>query len=411
MKKQLLFLFSFLLIPGLVIAQDTEQKAKVTFGGYVRYEFIIDTYESVDTRDGEVYLYPLSESLDINGDDLNKNFTLNMLGLQARPKVSASGLKAFGADVSAVLEGDFLGISQNDARMLRLRHGFLNMKWQNTELLMGHYWHPMFVVECFPATVSMGAGVPFHILNRAPQARFTANLNSNISIMGAVLIHGYHKSVGPAESQRNSGLPDTQVQLKYNGSAVFASFTAGYKFLTPRLVTLGGVKTNETVGSFNLSANTKLSLDPITVKFEGIFGQNLSHFIMLGGYGAADPVAGPGSVDDYSYTNINTLSLWSDVSYNFDFMEASIFGGYSSNLGSNGDYYSLGYARGENIKYIFRISPRVMVKSGKVDFGLEYLITGAAYGTLNTAEAKYEIIDTQKPTINNRIIFAARYNF
>jgi len=405
------------LLPGILISQETEQKPSITLSGYVKYELIFDTYESVDTRDGEVYLYPLAENLDINGDDLNKNLSLNMLGLQARPTIKAIGPNAFGAKVSGVLEGDFLGISQNDTRMLRLRHGFLKLNWENSELLMGHTWHPMFLTECFPATVSMGAGVPFHVLNRAPQARFTANLGSSMSLMGALLIHGYHKSVGPGDAQRNSGLPDAQFQFKFKNDYVFSSFTAGYKFLTPRLETVGGVKTNETIGSFNLSANAKLSFDPITIKVEGIYGQNLTNFVMIGGYGAAEDPTLPAN-DDYEYTNINTMSVWSDISFNFDFIEAAIFAGYSSNLGAKDDFYSLtGYERGvdaatgKRLDYIFRLSPRVIIKSGKVDFGLEYLMTGAVYGTLDTVNPEYSFEDTDKPTINNRIIFAARYKF
>ncbi|MFC2096425.1 hypothetical protein ACFLQ3_01845 [Bacteroidota bacterium] len=411
MRKFLLLFLSVIFLPGILISQETEQKPSITLSGYVRYELIFDTYESVDTRDGEVYLYPLAEDLDINGDDLNSNMKLNMLGLQARPTIKATGPNAFGAKVSGVLEGDFLGVSQADSRMLRLRHGFLKLNWEKTELLMGHTWHPMFVTECFPATITMGAGVPFHVLNRAPQARFTAKLGSNMSLMGAMLIHGYHKSVGPGDAQRNSGLPDIQFQFKFKNDYIFSSFTAGYKFLTPRLETIDGVKTNETIGSFNIAANTKLSFDPVTIKVEGIYGQNLTHFVMIGGYGAAEDYTVAANYD-YEYTNINTMSVWSDVAFNTDFMEVAIFGGYSSNLGAKGDYYALaGYTRGGNIKNIFRISPRVVIKSGKVDFGLEYMITGATYGTLDTVDPEYSFEDTDSPTINSRVTFAARYKF
>jgi hypothetical protein len=407
MKKLLLLFLPVMFLPALLIAQETEQPS-VTLSGFVRYEMFFDTYASVDTRDGEVYLYPLRENLDINGDDINSNFKLNMLGLQARPTIKAVGPNAFGAKVTGVLEGDFLGVSQADSRMLRLRHGFLNLQWEKSALLMGHTWHPMFVPECFPATVSMGAGVPFHVLNRAPQVRYTANLGSSVSVMGALLVHGYHKSVGPGEAQRNSGLPDAQLQFKFKTKTVFASFTAGYKWLTPRLVTTGDVKTNETIGSYNLAANTKLSFGPVTFKLEGIYGQNLTHFVMIGGYGAAE---NPLVVDDYSYTNINTMSVWSDLAYNSKSLEVALFGGFSSNVNASDHYYSLGYARGENIKSIYRISPRVVIKSGQVDFGIEYLMTAAKYGVVDSGDARYRFTEVDKYTKNGRMIFSARYKF
>ena len=419
MKKLLqLFLGILILIPFLSFSQENEQKPKITLSGYVRYELILDTYESVDTRDGEVYLYPLPEKLDGKDVDLNKNINLNMLGLQTRPKITASGMTAFGADVVGVIEGDFLGTGQDFSRMLRLRHGFFSLNWTESELLMGHTWHPMFVTECFPATVSMGAGVPFHVLNRAPQIRYTAKFG-NASLMGALLIHGYHKSTGPAEAQRQSGLPDAQIQFKYKTEKFFTSITAGYKFLKPRLVTdTFKVSTDKTVGSYNVGANMKFSLNPITIKVEGIYGQNLTHFTMIGGYGAAQD---PTNVDDYSYSNINTVSVWSDISYSNSKIEAAIFAGYSSNLSASDDYYSLkvkeegvvvqSYTRSENIKSIYRISPRLIIKSGKVDFGIEYMLTGAVYGTLDTKGPKYKFEDTEDATINNRLIFSARYSF
>lgn len=407
MKKLLLLFLPVMFLPALLIAQETEQPS-VTLSGFVRYEMFFDTYESVATRDGEVYLYPLRENLDVNGDDLNNNFKLNMLGLQARPTIKAVGPNAFGAKVTGVLEGDFLGVSQADSRMLRLRHGFLNLQWEKSALLMGHTWHPMFVPECFPATVSMGAGVPFHVLNRAPQARYTVKLGSSMSVMGALLVHGYHKSVGPGDAQRNSGLPDAQFQFKFKSENVFASFTAGYKWLTPRLVTGDTIKTNETIGSYNLAVNTKLLFGPVTFKLEGIYGQNLTNYVMIGGYGAAE---NPLVVDDYSYTNINTMSVWSDLSYNSKSLEIAIFGGFSSNVNASDHYYSLGYARGENIKSIYRISPRVVIKSGKVDFGIEYLMTAAKYGVVDSGDARYRFTEVDKYTKNGRMIFSARYKF
>lgn len=408
MKKQLQLLFVVLfLIPLVALSQDNDQKPKVTVSGYVRYELILDTYESVDTRDGEVYLYPLRENLDLDDVDLNRNLNLNMLGLQARPKISATGMKAFGADVVGVIEGDFLGTGPDYSRMLRLRHGFLSLNWSKSQLLMGHTWHPMFVTECFPATVSMGAGVPFHVLNRAPQVRYTAKFG-NASLMGALLIHGYHKSKGPAEAQRQSGLPDAQLQLKYKTENVFASFTAGYKFLKPRLVTSDGYATDEMIGSYNTSANLKLSFSPVTFKIEGIYGQNLTNFVMLGGYGAAED---PAIVDDYSYSNINTMSIWSDISYTNSKVEVALFGGFSSNVNASDDYYSLNYTRGENIKSIFRISPRVVIKSGKLNFGIEYMTTGAKYGEVDFTDARYRFTETDKYTINNRLTFSAKYSF
>lgn len=408
MKKNLRLFFVIFLIPLIAISQEEEKKLNIGFSGYVGYEMYFDTYNSVQTRDGEIYLYPKAEDLDINGDDLNKNFQTQMLSLQSRARLTASGIEAFGAKASGVIEGDFLGTDQNYARMLRLRHAFIKMDWTKSQLIMGQTWHPMFVTDCFPSVFAFGAGLPFQPLNRAPQIRYTFIPNSHISFMGALISHGYHKSSGPADAQRNSGIPEIQFQFKFKNDNFLVGFTSGYKFLTPRLETNLGEKTNETIGSFNFQVFSKIVTSPIIVKLEGIYGQNLSHLVMIGGYGAnEDPVL----IDDYSYTNINTMSFWTEVQTNFKKVNGGIFFGYSSNLNASGDYYSLSYARGENIDYIFRVSPRVQFTSGKVTFTLEHMMTGAAYGTLDAVNAEYKFTDTESPTINHRILLGARYKF
>jgi hypothetical protein len=390
----------------IAYSQEPEQKPVVNITGYAAYEMFFDTYKSVDTRDGEVYLYPKKAVYDIYGDDINKKLQTEMLSINSRINITGSGVKAFGAIAKGVIEGDFLGTSQDYTRMFRLRHAFVQLNWSKTELLLGQYWHPMFVTACFPATYSFGAGVPFNILNRSPQFRLTYSPTSSIDLMGALLIHGDFKNIGPAEAQRNSGIPDMQFQLRYKKDKFIGGLTAGYKFLTPRLVTADTIKTNETVGSFNVQVFGKLSTRPVTIKLMGIYGQNLSHFTMIGGYGASqDPVV----VDDYGYTNLNTMSVWSEIHTNGEKFVVGIFGGYSANLGSYDKFYSLKYSRNEDIAHIFRLSPRVEFKSGKVSFVAEYMLAGAAYATEYTA--KHRPTDWDKPTINNRITIGAKYNF
>ncbi len=413
MRKLLLLFLSVIFLPGILISQETEQQHSLKFSGYIGYEMYFDTYNSATTRDGQVYLYPLAEDLDINGDDINQNFQSQMLSIQSRTRLTSSGLSAFGADVKGVIEGDFLGTAEAYTRLFRLRHAFIQLNWEKSELITGQTWHPMFVTGCYPSVFSFGAGAPFHPLSRVPQIRYTFKPTSNFDLMGAILYHGDFKSSGPAWAQQNSGLPDIQFQFRFHNDFIFTGFTAGYKFLTPRTETAAGIKTNETIGSYNLQAFAKFTTKPVTVKVEGIYGQNLSNYVMIGGYGAAEDPTDV-NFDDYSYTNINTISVWSEVVTNFKKFNAGIFAGYSSNLGAKDDYYSLttptlAYERGRDIDYIFRISPRVQYTSGKLTFILEHMMTGAAYGT--AFDSKHKATDTDSPTINHRILLGAKYSF
>ncbi len=409
--KRISFLFIVtLMFPLILVAQEETEKLSVGFSGYVGYNFFFDTYESASTRDGLVYLYPLAEDLDVNGDDLNKNFQAQMLSIESRARLTASGLSAFGAKSKAVIEGDFLGTGQDYTRMLRLRHAFAQLDWDKAQLLVGQTWHPMFVTGCFPGVFSFGAGAPFHALNRAPQIRYTFKPNSNLDFMGALLMHGDFKSVGPTDALQNSGVPDMQFQFRFHNDFIYTGFTAGYKILQPRTeVTATNTKTDEKIGSYNFQAFAKFTTSPLIVKIEGIYGENLSHLVMIGGYGASEDPSLIGN-EDYSYTNLRTLSLWSEVVTNFDAINAGIFFGYSQNMGASEDYYSLtGYSRGGNLHSIMRISPRVEYTSGKMTFVLEHTFTSATYGT--TFDSKGKADETADPTFNHRIQLGAKYSF
>ncbi len=402
--RKIYLLLAAIAFSGFVSAQ--ESNPQINFSGFVGYELFYDTYESVDSRDGEVYLYPLPANLDVNDNDLNKNSQIEMLSLSSRIRLGATGFKALGGDVSGMIETDFLGTGQPYTRMLRLRHAIIKVNWESGELLMGQYWHPMFVTSCFPSTIAFGAGVPFHPLNRAPQIRYTHNITGNLTALGALLVHGYHRSSGPADAQVNSGIPDMQMQVIFDNKSFLAGFTAGYKVLKPRIQTILNEKTDQTIGSFNLQAFTRLSLSSIEWKLEGVFGENLTNFVMIGGYGAAEnPIFEP----DYTYTNIRTMSVWTDFKTKLDAFNFGIFGGYAANLGAKEEYFSLGYGRGEDIANIFRVSPRVTYSTGEMRFAFEHMMTGATYGT--QFDDNQKATETADPTINHRFLVTVRLNF
>lgn len=383
----------------------------IDFGGYVRYEMFYDTYNSIDSRDGNIYLYPMRPSEDLNGEDINKTGQLEMLALQTRLSGSISGPEAFGAKTSGKIEVDFEGTSQSFSRLIRLRHAFVNLDWGNTELLLGQTWHPMFVASCFPRVLSFGAGLPFQPFSRSPQARLTRHVNDHVSIMLAGLIHGYNRSTGPYEAQRNSGLPDMQFQMKYSQNALHAGVTAGYKFLTPRLVTDLGYKTNETVGSYNFQAFLKIQTSSLIAKLQGVVGENLTNYTMIGGYGIE-----AGTTDlqgDYTYTNMNTMSVWTEVMTHKKKVNVGLFAGYTENLGFSDELDVSGGSgiigeRNADIAYLYRISPRVVFSSGSMDLGAELMYTGAAYGT--QFDEFYKAEESEESS-NLRLLISAKYVF
>ena len=406
MKKFLLYLIP-ILFSTMLFAQE-EEKITTKLSGYIRYEAIFETYESVTTRDGELILYPSKPNFDLNNEDININNNFNMLSLQSRVKLAISGKSALGAKTSGVIEVDFLGTSQALVRTIRLRHAFMKLDWGNTNLILGNTWHPMFLPEMFPHTLTFGAGMPFHPLNRSPQIRVTHNFTENISLVSAALVNGYNKSSGPIDAQRNSSLPEFQIQPKLDFGMFLFGFTAGYKWLTPRLNTSFNYITDETIGSYNFQTFLRIKTDPVVIRTEFNIGENMTNYVMIGGYGIKTNTID--ALDNYEYTNLKSMSAIIDIETKMGDYDIGIYGGYMENLGSKDDVTLIpGYTRGEDLDYLYRIAPRISKSFNQLNFGLEYNLTTAIWG--ETFDSKQKAITVYDPVYNHRFLFTAKYSF
>jgi hypothetical protein len=397
----------------IIIAQkDTIEKLSIKVGGYVRSETFFDTYQSVESRDGEIYYYPKRENLDFSGKDLNKIPQLEMLGLQSRLKITGSGTSALGAKVSGLLESDFTGTAEDYKFLLMLRHALIKLDWNKTQLLIGQWWHPMFIAEFSPNTVLFANAFAFQPFNRSVQIRVKQNISSKINVTGALLAHTYHRSkeISGNNSQRNSGLPDMHLQLQYgNINALFIAITGGYKFLKPYLSTTFDnniYKATKIVGSYDFQVCLGYQFSYLSAKIQGNLGQNMTTYNMIGGY---SPIAGTvNERGESDFANITTMSLWSDFETKGKKIKFGLFAGISNNLGAK-DSLAIDerLCRDSNLKQIFRISPRLYIIQGAIDFGFEYVMTGAVYGTFIEKSIK----DTDHATIDHRFLVSVRYSF
>lgn len=430
-----------LLSVTFIKAQETEEKKDfgIKFSGFVKNDFIFDSRQTVAAREGHFLLYPTNEKLDEEGKDINAKPNVNFLAIQTRLKGTITGPDAFGAKTSGIIEGAFFGHSNSDVNGFRLRHAFLKLKWEKTELLIGQFWHMMFVTKCYPATVSFNTGAPFQYFTRNPQIRISQHINS-FTFSGALITQRDFTSPGGSQTLRNAVLPDIQAQITYTSNEMlFAGIGAGYKQVVPRLETDSLYKTTEAVGGLTAQAFAKISTSPITFKIQGTYTQNGYDGLFIGGY-AIKSITDP--IRDYrNYTTINTMSLWSDIHTNGKKIQFGVFVGYTQNLGSTEEIEALTsidkYARGysitkkvtedlsvvgndvvttkettitkqEYITNVYRVSPRIIFNSGKTRFALEIEHTGAAYG--NAVDNK-GIPQNTKMIINNRILLGVYYFF
>ena len=398
-------------------AAQSEQKAPVfgiTFSGYVKTDLFYDSRQVVSIREGHFLLYPKGPSYGPDGVDVNAQPTFNILSIQTRLAGRITGPDALGAKTSAYLEGEFFGTSDTDLNGFRLRHAYLKLSWPRSELMIGQFWHPMFVVESFPDVVSFDTGAPFQPFNRSPQVRFTQTFGK-VGLTATALSQRDFASNGPDGVSpvyiRNAARPEFNLKLQYASrnearkTETVAGVGGDVMTIAPRIVTAAGYATDESVTSYAAMAFFKQKWAKWTWKAEAVWGQNLHHLTMLGGYGVqavVDEVR-----QDWAYTPTGTLSVWSEVMTNGARWQTGLFAGYSKNLGAPDPITGANYARGPNIGEVYRLSPRLLYNVGKMRFAGEVELTAASYGT---TDALGQVPDAAFVR-NVRVLFAAYYFF
>ena len=186
MKKKLVLVLNILFISTYFgYSQSTEiaKKFGITFKGFVKTDFMFDSRQTVNSREGHFAILPAAENF-VGGKDLNDQSNVNFLSIQSRLTGVISGPDFFGMKTSGMLEGAFFGNSDASTGEFRLRHAFVQLSNDKIEILMGQYWHPMFVTAVFPGTYSFNTGVPFQPFSRNPQVRITTK--GKVKFIGAL---------------------------------------------------------------------------------------------------------------------------------------------------------------------------------------------------------------------------------
>jgi len=412
MKKIIIsiVLFGVLFING--ISQDVGPVSGIKFSGFVKTDIFYDTRQSGSSnglREGHFYLIPDDVLYDADMNDLNANPSFHILNIQTRIKGDITGPDAFGAKTSGVIEAEFFGTSEADLNGFRLRHAFVKLDWPKTTLLAGQTWHPVFPAECFPGTVSFNTGAPFTPFSRNPQIKVTHKIG-DVSLSLTAYSQRDFTSAGPdgvsSKYIRNSGIPGLNFQLRVPAGDVFTAWAGiDYKKLRPELKTSANVATDATIGGFTAFATMKIKTAPVNISLMGVYAQNASDLMMIGGYAVSEVTD---VINQFkTWTTLNTGNFWIDISTNGEKAIFGLFSGFSKNLGAKDPITATIYGRGNNIDHLFRISPRVILTEGRLSFAAEVENTLAAYGLIQI-DGKVSNIHT----VNNiRVLLSTIYKF
>lgn len=410
LKIDFAFLLFFVLCWKLGYSQEKTDKASLQFSGYVKTDIYYDTRQMETMREGHMSLYPKAPSYDVNNKDVNAAPSLNFQAIQTRFRTDFKTPGIWNATISGAIEAEFFGVSNSDVNSVRMRHAYGKMNWKHSELLVGQYWHPFFVTECFANTQSFNAGIPFQPFARNPQIRYTLGFH-NFKVIGALMSERDYPSIGPKgasnEYQRNSGIPmsDLQIQFSADSGRILLGAGVDYKQIRPELSTSATYVTTEKVNALSFAAFLKYEVPKFYWRLHTSMLENSYDMVGIGGYAATyiDP-----DTKIATYTPLRTGNFWSDIQYQYQNMKFGLFAGYSKNLGTKETILiSSITSREKGMDDLYRISPRAVYQKNKVSLGLELEYTVASFGT------PYDKCDVHNTTTvaNLRTLFTVFYYF
>jgi len=404
MHKQLLLLF--LLFFSILQAENNR---KYNFYGFIRNDFYYNSRANEETLDGIFHFFPKPVVPTANSTDINAVPQSEMLSIATRMGVDITGGEFYKSKVSAKIEMDFAGAASTYF-LIRIRHAYIRFDQEKSSLLIGQNWHPFFG-EVIPTVVSFNAGSPFQPFNRSPQIRYNYEIMKGVTLTGAAAWQMQTASNGPLGISpvymKNSLTPNLFAGIHIAGNRWTAGGALDYKRIQP--------EANALNSSLSGVAYLQYQKGLFAVKGKTVLGNNMSDHVMLGGYGRTyNP-----SDNSYGFTNLTSTSSWINVVYGKKW-QTGLFAGYHKNLGSqmpmlfkNAENKYTIYGRGfyykeqELLDRMVRIAPFLMHSMKDFTFGVEYNLTLADYGTI---QSNGKVTNPYLVT-NHRLIATVVYTF
>lgn len=409
------FLLAVTLLPFSSFAQ--ENKLDFKFYGFLRADICYDNRMSVVGNEGLFFLYPLDIKPDANGQDLNSQASLGLYSFNARPGVEISGLHVFGADVVGKMEADFAGFGgqYGNSSILRIRLAYMKMMWDKSSLLIGQDWHPFFG-PVTPGQISLSTGAPFNPFNRSPQLRYNYAINNKWSVSAAALYQFQFSSQGvdgkSTSYQKYALMPEWLGMLNYQTSSFTAGVGANLLTLKPRRTSSWNsatYKVDESLYSAAFTAYLKYTDNLFSVGAKTIYGSNMTHLSMLGGYGVKSQNSETGELE---YTNFKTSSSWVNFSYGKKYL-CNLFLGYAKNLGSEDALLenSTQYGEGLAVDNLSRVAASFSYNVPHFRLGIEYEFSHANYGNSDSFSWESGKMSNTHSVNNSRVIGVISYLF
>ncbi|MFI3303517.1 MAG: hypothetical protein SNF68_03030 [Rikenellaceae bacterium] len=408
MMKKLLqtMLLGALITP--MAASAKEKDLDYSFYGFARTDFYYDSRATMAAVNDIFYLYPLDESFDPAGEDLNATSSSGLFAFITRLGVDISGGKVGSADASVKVEVDFGGYG-NYNTLLRIRQAYIKLDWENGgSLTTGQTWHPLFG-SVMPYVTNVATGAPFQPFNRSPQIRYEYKMGGMKFIAAAICQLQYASSGvngSSNEYMRDSCVPEFYGGFDYSSGGFLFGGGVDISTIAPRTTSTLGYKVHERLTSISGDIHLSYRTDMLYIGAKSIYGSALDHLTMLSGYAVTSVDATTG---EQEYTPIHNSTSWINVTYGKKW-KPSLFLGYTKNLGTTEELYSeeLMYGRGLDIDQMLGVGLGVTYNLPSFTVGVEYTNTTAWYGGVNLSNGR---IENTHNVANNRLVASVAYFF
>ena len=418
-NSSLFILHSSLLLLAFMPCSAMAQKKDFTykFYGQVRTDLFYNTRDNSETVDGLFYMFPLDESLDPNGNDLNDDDNSNLYTLYSRVGIDVTGPMLGKAKTSAKIEADFRG-SGSTLSVVRLRHAYFQLDWTRHALLVGQTWHPLYG-DVSPQILNLNSGAPYQPFSRAPQIRYRYH-NKKFMLTAALVWQSQYTSVGPSSTTagststtksqdyiKNSSIPEVYFGLDYKDPAFQAGAGIHVSSIVPRTESVVDDVTyavDERVTGVSGEAHFKYSANDWLVAGKTVLSTNLSQTSTVGGYGikSIDSVTG-----EQEYSPLRISHSWLNIAYGSKWRPALFFG-YLKNLGATDDVSYGVLATGGSLDQLATASAELTYNVPNWKFGVEYMFCNAWYG--DEFNSKHKATSSHSIS-NHRIVLTAMFVF
>ncbi|MFN3640542.1 MAG: hypothetical protein ACK4UK_06455, partial [Flavobacterium sp.] len=262
-----------------------------------------------------------------NGEDITDAGANNFFSLVTRLGVRFSGPDVWGAKASGLIEGDFFGNTEQTIALFRLRHAYGKLEWEQTSIIMGLTWYPQFIPEVYPGVANFSTGIPFNPFGWSTQFRLDQKVCKNITFS---FIAHKDREFGAisADNIYNSGnyrsmIPNLHGKIEYKSYNFIAGIGYEFRQIKP-LLESNNLKSDEVLRTQSILGYFKYNHDKFHIKAYGIRGENLTNFVMLGGYAGYNDGLNP-----MSFRGTMTNSGWIEVASNNPKRAPGLFFGYT----------------------------------------------------------------------------------